>query len=111
MTEQYFKTKSPAFQRVIDDIKSDDIRIQITGYVKKKNSDTEIILKDSTGEIKVTFKDCGFPIKTDLLINVIGELEINIEGEKIIKAEFIQDMKMLNFEYYEKIYHLKKEFL
>jgi len=111
LTEQYFKPKSPAIPRVIEDLKSDDVRIQITGYVNEKISDTEIILKDNTGELKVIFKECGFPIKTDLLINVIGELEINIEGEKIINAEFIQDMRMLNYEYYEKIYHLKKEFL
>ena len=111
MTEPYFKPKSPALQRIIGDLKSDDVRIQIIGYVKELISNSEFILKDNSGEIKVTFEKSDFPIKKDLLINVIGELEINVEGEKNIKVKFIQNMNMLNYEYYEKIYHLKKEFL
>lgn len=111
MTEPYFKPKSPALQRIIGDLKSDDVRIQIIGYVKELISNSEFILKDNSGEIKVTFEKSDFPIKKDLLINVIGELEINIEGENNLKANFIQNMNMLNYEYYEKIYHLKKDFL
>ncbi|MCK4282646.1 MAG: hypothetical protein KAX10_11050 [Candidatus Lokiarchaeota archaeon] len=111
MTEPYFKPKSPALQRIICDLKSNDVRIQIIGYVKELISNSEFILKDNSGEIKVTFEKSDFSIKKDLLINVIGELEINVEGEKNLKAKFIQNMNMLNYEYYEKIYHLKKDFL
>ncbi len=111
MTEPYFIPKSPALQRIICDLKSNDVRIQIIGYVKELISNSEFILKDNSGEIKVTFEKSDFPIKKDSLINVIGELEINVEGETNLKAKFIQNMNMLNYEYYEKIYHLKKDFL
>jgi len=111
LTEPYFIPKSPALQRIIGDLKNNDVRIQIIGYVKELISNSEFILKDNSGEIKVTFEKSDFPIKKDSLINVIGELEINVEGEKNLKAKFIQNMNMLNYEYYEKIYHLKKDFL
>jgi len=112
LTEQDFKRKSPATQRTIADIKSGDERIQVTGFIKEILSDENFILKDDTGEISVFYKEVNFPLKKDLLINVIGDFGIiDAQGEKKIEAEIIQDMQLLNFEYYEKIYELKKEFL
>jgi hypothetical protein len=32
-----------------------------------------------------------------------------MEGEKEVTAEIIQDKKNLNFEYYQKLYEIKKE--
>ncbi|MHA1726175.1 MAG: hypothetical protein ACTSYC_02685 [Promethearchaeota archaeon] len=100
-----------ARQRTIEDIMNDDVNIQITGYVKEILNNNQIILKDNTGEIKIDLGEVEFPYKKNDLINVIGELNITMAGEKFIQAKIIQDMRDLNFEYYEKLYKIKKEFI
>jgi len=102
MEEQYAK------QRMIKDITVEDSRIQVTAYVKEILDDNFIILDDKTGEIKVNLKDVDFTFNKDDLINIIGFLNINLDGEKEIEAEIIQDMTNLNFDYYQKIYEIKK---
>ena len=99
-----------AKQRTIDDIKNDDVRIQITGYIKDLVEKEHFILDDSTGQINVDIKNLDFKNKKNDLINVIGELVISMDGGKTIVAEIIQDMNKLNFEYYLKLYELKKEY-
>ncbi|MFX0059951.1 MAG: hypothetical protein ACFE8J_16770 [Candidatus Heimdallarchaeota archaeon] len=100
--------KQYAVQRIIKDILTDDTRIQITGYVKEIINDEYIILDDRTGLIRVMIKNPDYSLKKDQLVNVIGELQLNLSGEKEIIAEIIQDMSNLNFEYYMKIYNIKK---
>jgi uncharacterized protein YdeI (BOF family) len=100
-----------AIQRMIKDIKKDDVRIQVTGYVKELIENEMFILDDKTGKINVNIKDFNFKFNNDDLINVIGNLEIQLSGEMSIQPEFIQDMKNLNFTYYEKLYEIKKEVL
>ncbi|MFX0175333.1 MAG: hypothetical protein ACFE85_03770 [Candidatus Hodarchaeota archaeon] len=100
--------KQYAVQRIIKDILTDDTRIQITGYVKEIINDEYIILDDRTGLIRVMIKNVDYSLKKDQLVNVIGELQLNLSGEKEIIAEIIQDMSNLNFEYYMKIYNIKK---
>jgi len=99
-----------AKQRIIKDIVIDDERIQVTGYIKKRINDNQIILDDKTGEISVNLTSIdNFNFKENDLINIIGDLEIQSTGEKVIKADIVQDMNQLNFEYYQKIYHIKKK--
>ncbi len=98
-----------AIQRIIKDIRNDDLRIQITGYVKELVKNDYFILDDKTGEIKINFKESEFDFKNDDLVNVIGTLTINVEGRKLIEADIIQDMTNLNFKYYQKLYELKLE--
>lgn len=105
------KDRQYAKQRMIKDITDEDLRIQVTGYFKEKIDENLIILDDDTGEIKVNVNDIDFKFKQEDLINVIGELSIKVSGEKEIEAEIIQDMKRLNFEYYKKIYEIKKELI
>ncbi|MFX1497255.1 MAG: hypothetical protein ACFFBH_06995 [Promethearchaeota archaeon] len=100
-----------AKQRMIKDIADEDLRIQVTGYFKEKIDENLIILDDDTGEIKVNINDIDFKFKQEDLINVIGELSIKVSGEKEIEAEIIQDRNGLNFEYYKKIYEIKKELI
>ena len=97
-----------AKQRIIEDIKNSDERIQVTGYIKNIEVDY-FILNDKSDEIKVNIENFDFKSKEKDLINVIGDLTISVEGEKIINAEIIQDMDKLNFKYYQKLYQLKKE--
>ena len=109
----FFKKKmsiQSAKQRTINDIKNDDVRIQITGYIKDLVEKEHFILDDSTGQINVDIKNLDFKNKKNDLINVIGELVISMDGGKTIVAEIIQDMNKLNFEYYLKLYELKKEY-
>ncbi|MFX1390543.1 MAG: hypothetical protein ACFE9Z_10805 [Promethearchaeota archaeon] len=104
MTFQY------ARQRIVKDISIEDERIQITGYIKSKINDTQILLDDKTGEIKVNIVSIeDFSFKENDLINVIGDLEFKSSGEKLINADIVQDMNKLNFEYYRKLYEIKKE--
>ena len=102
MENQYAK------QRMIKDITVEDSRIQVTAYVKEILEENFIILDDKTGEIKVNLKEIDFAFNKDDLINIIGFLNINFDGEKEIEAEIIQDMTNLNFDYYQKIYEIKK---
>ena len=104
MSNQYAK------QRTIKDIENNDERIQVTGYIKEKSNNESIILDDKTGIIKVKITEIEeFTYDVNDLINVIGDLELQTDGEKILIAQFIQDMNKLNFEYYQKLYDLKKE--
>jgi hypothetical protein len=100
--------KQYAIERIIKDILNDDTRIQVTGYIKEINEDNYVILDDKTGVIKILIKGIDFSFKNNQLINVIGELQINMSGDKEINADIVQDMSNLNFEYYQKIYNLKK---
>ncbi|MFX0080849.1 MAG: hypothetical protein ACFE94_03760 [Candidatus Hodarchaeota archaeon] len=100
-----------AKQRTIKDIKKDDVRIQVTGYVKNIVEKEHIVLNDGSGQISVDIKNVDFGYKKEDLVNVIGELVIKMDGGKTIVAEIIQDMNKLNFEYYLKLYELKKEYL
>jgi len=101
--------REPAIQRMIIDAKNTDTRVQITGYVKEIVENDYIILNDKTGDIKVDIKGVEFSFKINDLINIIGELNINVGGEKEVVAEIIQSKKNLNFEYYQKLYEIKKE--
>ena len=104
MSFQYAK------QRMIMDISLDDERIQVTGYIKSRINDNHIILDDKTGEIKVNLISIDeFNFKENDLINVIGDLEFQSSGEKLINADIVQDMNKLNFEYYQKLYQIKKD--
>jgi uncharacterized protein YdeI (BOF family) len=100
-----------AKQRIINDIKNEDLQIQVTGYVKKINNDNTILLKDESGQLKIDLKDVDFNFNEGDLINVIGELRIITSGEKILDSLIIQDMNKLNFKYYQKLYEYKKELL
>ncbi len=104
MSDQYAK------QRIVEDISNDDLRIQVTGYIKSVIDEDIFILNDKTGEIRVNKANVdNFKYNKNDLINVIGDLDIQSSGEKTIIADIIQDMKKLNFEYYQKIYSIKKE--
>lgn len=105
MKNQYAK------QRTIEDITLEDVRIQVTGYVKELLDENFIILDDTTGNIRINLQDIDFKFDKDHLINVIGNLNVNIDGEKEIEADIVQDMKNLNFEYYRKIYEIKKSLI
>ncbi len=102
-------SREHAVQRIIQDIKSSDSRVQITGIIKDVVDNDSIILNDKSDDIKIDIKKVDFAFQKDNLINVIGELNINIGGEKEIEAEMIQDKENLNFDYYLKLYEIKKE--
>ena len=102
-------SREHAAQRIIQDIKSSDGRVQIIGFIKDLVDDDHIILKDKSNDIKIDIKNVDFTFQKEDLINVIGELNINMAGEKEIEAEIIQDKKNLNFDYYLKLYEIKKE--
>jgi len=102
-------SREHATQRIIQDIKSSDSRVQIIGFIKDFVDNDHIILKDKSNDISVDIKKVDFTFQKEDLINVIGELNISMEGEKEIEAEIIQDKKNLNFDYYLKLYEIKKE--
>jgi hypothetical protein len=103
-------SKSSAKKRTVEDIRNDDVRIQVTGYVEDSDEPGKFILDDKTGKIDVNAKNIDFNYKENDLINVLGELVISMDGGKMIIAEIIQDMTNLNFEYYQKLYELIKKY-
>ncbi len=99
-----------AKQRMIKDTKIDDERVQITGYVKNLVEGEQFVLGDNTGDIGVDIKNVDFNFKENDLINVIGDLVKEGNEIKMLRAEIIQDKNQLNFEYYKKLYELKKKY-
>ena len=57
MESQYAK------QRIISDVKNEDVRIQITGYIKNIVDDQYIVLDDKTGQIKTNIEDVEYNFK------------------------------------------------
>ena len=104
-------TLQSAKQRMIKDIKNEDERVQITGYVRDLVEEEHFVLNDDTGEIVADIKNIDFGFKENDLINVIGDLVKEGNEIKTIKAEIIQDKNKLNFEYYKKLYELKIKYV
>ena len=98
-------------QRMVKDITESDMEIQVLGYVKEIIDENTILLDDTTGKIHINFKDLEINVKIDDLINVIGLYEMKMDGETVLTAEIVQDMNNLNFDYYTKLYELKKKVL
>ena len=98
-----------ARQSTVKDVNDKDQRIQITGYVKNIVGDESFILDDNTGEISVSIKSVDFEFQENDLINVIGEI-VKEGDNRTLTAEIIQDMNKLNFEYYLKLYELRKKY-
>jgi len=99
-----------AKQRMIRDIKTEDKRVQITGYVRDPVGEQQFILDDESGKIGVDIRNVNFIFKENDLINVIGDLVKEGDEKNILEAEIIQDKSQLNFEYYKKLYELKKKY-
>ena len=98
-----------ARQSTVKDVNDTDHRIQITGYVKNIVEDEYFTLDDNTGEISVSIKSVDFKFQENDLINVIGEI-VKEGNNRTLAAEIIQDMNKLNFEYYLKLYELRKKY-
>ncbi len=100
---------SYAKQRIIQDISNDDLEIQVMGNIKSIEGN-DLHLSDKTGELRVDIEqvDCSKFTKDDI-VNVIGKIEIKTTGEKVLTASIIQDKSKINFNYYQKLYELKKE--
>jgi uncharacterized protein YdeI (BOF family) len=101
----------PAKQRMIKDLKEEDQRVQITGYIDEIEEEKSFLLEDGTGKIKVLGERVKFSYSKDDLVNVFGQLSYKEDKERVLEAEIIQDMKGLNFEYYKKLYEIKKQYL
>jgi uncharacterized protein YdeI (BOF family) len=99
-----------AKQRMIKDTKIEDKRVQITGYVKDLVDEEQFVLSDNTGDIGVDIKNIEFSFKENDLVNVIGDIVKEGNEIKMLRAEIIQDKSQLNFEYYKKLYELKKKY-
>ena len=103
-------TIQSAKQRIISDIKIEDERVQITGYVKNPVEEEQFVLDDDTGDIGVDITNIDFKFKEKDLVNVIGDIVKEGNEIKMLRAEIIQDKNQLNFEYYKKLYELKKKY-
>jgi uncharacterized protein YdeI (BOF family) len=95
---------------MIKDIKPEDERVQITGYVKRLVEEEQFVLDDETGEIEVDISNIEFKYQEKDLINTIGNVVKEGNTIKILRAEIIQDKTQLNFEYHKKLYELKKKY-
>ena len=103
-------TIQSAKQRIISDIKIEDERVQITGHVKDPVGEEQFVLDDDTGDIGVDITNIDFKFKAKDLVNVIGDIVKEGNEIKMLRAEIIQDKNQLNFEYYKKLYELKKKY-
>ncbi|TFG16783.1 MAG: hypothetical protein EU531_05355 [Promethearchaeota archaeon] len=101
----------PAIQRMIKDIKKDDTKVQITGYIDEMEDKSSFLLQDSTGKIRVHAEKMSLSYSTGDLINILGELDYGEEKERVLTAVIIQNMEGLNFEYYKQLYEIKKQYL
>ena len=89
----------------------ENVTLELEGRKVIVNGEKGIVERDfNHSKISVEIKNVDFPQKENDLINVFGELDTKVDGEKIMIAKIIQDMNRLNFEYYLKLYELKKKY-
>jgi hypothetical protein len=74
--------------------------------------DKEIIIDDKNGKLTVDFQDIEeIDLQEGDLINVIGEVKMDVDGKQTLRAEIIQDRNEMNFKYYTQLYEIKKDHL
>ncbi len=102
----------PYIRRMINEINSNDGKVQVIGTITEKVTDTEYKIDDGTGEISVIFNDSesildhlGEKMTIKVLGNLLGD------STDVLRVKFASDYSDLDFEMYKKAYELGKKYL
>src|SRR3989338_5722131 len=100
MAEERDFHRMPGRDRLIADIKQDDIRVRVVGMIIDKVGDS-LILDDGSGKVTVMLDaPTEFGIKHQ--VRVLGRV-MQADGGGEIHGEVLQDMAKLNMPLYRKI--------
>lgn len=107
MEEISIRRRVPSVERLIKEIRNDDIRVRIIGIVVDIGKDS-IVIDDGTGSIKVSVQDNNnFNIGD--IVRVIGRVLQTEDGYEI-NTEFIKNLKNFDIELYKKLHIEWKNF-
>jgi len=95
-----------AVERLIDEIRDDDIRVRIIGMVVDSTNNI-LVLDDGTASINVTF-DENMDVKKGEIIRVIGRIIHSANGKEI-HGEIFQKIKNWDQDVYKKVHKLWME--
>ena len=93
-------TRSVAVFTEIGAITADDAgrRVRVIGYVVDHQEPSFFILSDDTGRIAITFEQ---PPNLEAFIRVLGSVAISSDGQPMIRAEIIQDLKGIDIKLFK----------
>ncbi len=105
-----WKARSPAIEKQIKDIASDESSfIKVLGVVLEKERNV-VLIDDGTGKARIVAFDDSIisNVKVGDKIRVFGTVLVGEESEIQINANIIQDMNKLNIELRSEVERLKK---
>ncbi|MFH1424400.1 MAG: hypothetical protein ABIG20_01830 [archaeon] len=94
--------KAPALERLVSDIKEEDIKVRVLGRVAEK-AGNYFVFEDSTGKIRV-----NGPAPKEELVRVFGRLVKTKDG-LVLEPELIQDMGKIDEKVYKSWMSLRKK--
>ncbi len=96
----------PSIERKISEIKREDVRVRIMGFVIDKDIDNQVIVvDDGTGRAVVFVDEENIKrVEEGQLVRIIGKVK---KGETIeIFAEVVQDFSKLDLNLYEQVRYI-----
>jgi RPA family protein len=110
MVDVQQKRRNVAFEKEINDLSKEDVRVRVTGTVINKTPESSsIVMDDSTGQVTVMLPSDEYFDKINIgsFVRVLGMIIPYGEGVEI-RAEFVQDFSKLNKEIYTKYRQIAK---
>ncbi len=96
----------PSIERKISEIKEEDVRVRIMGFIIDKDSENQIVVIDDGTGRAIVFVDEEVlkRLEEGQLVRVIGKVK---KGETIeIFAEVVQDFSGLDLNLYEQVRYI-----
>ena len=100
------RKRIPAVERMIEEIRDDDIRVRIIGMVVD-STNSILVLDDGTASINVSF-DEKMDVKKGEIVRVIGRV-IHTAAGKEIHGEILQKIEEWDQDIYRNLHRLWKE--
>lgn len=105
------KKRNVAFEKEINSVSKDDIRVKVVGTVIEKDQITNsVVIDDGQAKVRVLLDENMFNL-TDLgrLVRAIGIVAPALEGEGFeLRGEILQDFSGLDKDLYREYIGLKK---
>jgi hypothetical protein len=104
MADEERKKRNVAFERKINTISKDDIRVKVVGTIVEKDAATNsIVIDDGESKVRVLLDENIFTVlELGKLVRTIGIIAPALQGEDFeLKGEIVQDFSGLDKELYQ----------
>lgn len=111
MASEERKKRNVAFEKKINSVSKDDIRVKLVGTVIEKDQITNsIVIDDGESKVRALFDENIFSAaELGKLVRVIGLVAPALEGEGFeLRGEIMQDFSGLDKDLYKQYMELKK---